>query len=866
MQTSSQDVELKDLDDDNSLGIPHNNTYHDEEQDSTYNLNIGKLQMEEKNIGKLNKDDMKEVEIDSKKNDEKTTLQSGVQKQENISFHWFTGVFIPMILNLLCVTYFMDLHRSIDHIGWGLGFFYFAFSITTSIGTLISICVIATNGEMKHGGCYYLISRTLGPEVGAVVGITLIISHASSISHKLHYVAATITTFYMGDYTGSERWDRTVWHFVMILVVLGLSMPHLKYVIMFLPLFAFLLGIGVLSILFGFFFRHSGDPSFFSGLSLKTLTENFLPVSLASLEYLQFLGALFPSANAVMTCANFSGNLRPVGRAIPIGGFTAMFLAAFIISGTFLLISGSFSFSQTNSNIDYSSIKASLFPIVTYIGFISACIGSAITMCVGGARIFAKMIEDHLLPPFFQKLIIRGEPIGCYCIIAFIAMIFAIIDNPTRATQLTNVFFSMPFALVNFAVWTAASANYPGFRPSFRFYNRWVALFLGILCIVRMFITNYIISLILIPLYIILWLIYHKVVKPQDTWGTVTQSRFFYTTLKEELNLYHYKPHPKTFRPNIIFISTHHPEEERCHIDLLNQILNGGGMAAIGRVLISSDPIDFSTLIEERDGTFLNGEAGYQTFYDITVAETFAEGVRDLLLLMGIGMMRPNTICLAFPEGWDDEDYSSGIDYEDFVNAIAMSFDANFSLTVLRNISIFSQEDKTSHIDVWWLIDDGGLTLLLPYLMTKQKLWKHSKLRLITIANTDDGNYYDHQQRKIETLLYKFRIRAEVIVIEMSFQNENPTPMAQTHWNKIADKFQFPSNSIQKHSTHRYLIVSDLVREYSSSSSFVFLSMMVPRANVDPRIFMAWLEVLSSTKVPFCFIRGNGENMLSWSV
>ena len=35
------------------------------------------------------------------------------------AFNWFLGVYVPAFVNLICVTYFMDLHRSVKQIGWG---------------------------------------------------------------------------------------------------------------------------------------------------------------------------------------------------------------------------------------------------------------------------------------------------------------------------------------------------------------------------------------------------------------------------------------------------------------------------------------------------------------------------------------------------------------------------------------------------------------------------------------------------------------------------------------------------------------------------------------------------------------------------
>lgn len=55
--------------------------------------------------------------------------------------------------------------------------------------------------------------------------------------------------------------------------------------------------------------------------------------------------------------------------------------------------------------------------------------------------------------------------------------------------------------------------------------------------------------------------------------------------------------------------------------------------------------------------------------------------------------------------------------------------------TVLDNISIFRKKQTKGTIDVWWLYDDGGLTMLLPYIISTRQDWAHCKLRVFALAN-----------------------------------------------------------------------------------------------------------------------------------
>ena len=48
------------------------------------------------------------------------------------------------------------------------------------------------------------------------------------------------------------------------------------------------------------------------------------------------------------------------------------------------------------------------------------------------------------------------------------------------------------------------------------------------------------------------------------------------------------------------------------------------------------------------------------------------------------------------------------------------------------------------YIDVWWLYDDGGMTLLLPYILSTRKQYSQCKIRVFALAK-DDGALSKHQ-------------------------------------------------------------------------------------------------------------------------
>ena len=45
----------------------------------------------------------------------------------------------------------------------------------------------------------------------------------------------------------------------------------------------------------------------------------------------------------------------------------------------------------------------------------------------------------------------------------------------------------------------------------------------------------------------------------------------------------------------------------------------------------------------------------------------------------------------------------------------------------------YKQEKGT--IDVWWLYDDGGLTMLLPYIISTRQNWSKCKIRIFALTS-----------------------------------------------------------------------------------------------------------------------------------
>ena len=100
---------------------------------------------------------------------------------------------------------------------------------------------------------------------------------------------------------------------------------------------------------------------------------------------------------------------------------------------------------------------------------------------------------------------------------------------------------------------------------------------------------------------------------------------------------------------------------------------------------------------------------------------------------------------------------------------------------IVGDITQFQQRAKkrSGTIDVWWLYDDGGLTLLIPYILTTRcseslilpsitmvtfrKQFSDCKLRVFSLANRKDE--LDRETRNMAALLAKFRIDFSSVLV-----------------------------------------------------------------------------------------------------
>ncbi|KAJ9588117.1 hypothetical protein L9F63_018508, partial [Diploptera punctata] len=194
---------------------------------------------------------------------------------------------------------------------------------------------------------------------------------------------------------------------------------------------------------------------------------------------------------------------------------------------------------------------------------------------------------------------------------------------------------------------------------------------------------------------------------------------------------------------------------------------------------------------------------------------------------------------------------------------------------ILDNVTQFRRKQTKGLIDVWWLYDDGGLTLLIPYILSTRSLFSGCQLRVFSLATKGDDLATDQRN----TLLSKFRIDYSDVVIIPDIHKK---PLESTRkefesWiepfkvkdkeDKISKQTYITDSELLalKDKTNRHLRMRELLLQYSKDSTFVVMSLPIPRKDVvSAPLYMAWLELLTKGMPPYLIIRGNQTSVITF--
>ncbi|XP_056693150.1 cation-chloride cotransporter 1 isoform X3 [Spinacia oleracea] len=668
--------------------------------------------------------------------------------------------------------------------------------------TAVSLSAIATNGAMKGGGPYYLIGRALGPEVGVSIGLCFFLGTAVAASL---YVLGAVETFLSavpsaGIFTETitkvngttvspihqpSVHDLQIYGIVVTIILIFIVFGGVKMINRVAPAFLIPVLFSVFCIFIGIFASKEDKPvEGITGMSLTTFKDNWSsayqmtnkagipdPNGSTYWSFNALVGLFFPAVTGIMAGSNRSASLKDTQYSIPVGTLasqlstTGLYLISVLIFGAFATREKLLTDRLLTATVAWP------FPVIIYVGIILSTLGAALQSLTGAPRLLAAIANDDILPVLnYFKVADGGEPYIATLFTAFICLGCVVIGNLDLISPTITMFYLLCYAGVNLSCFLLDLLDAPSWRPRWKFHHWSLSLFGATICLVIMFLISWSFTIVSLALACLIYK-YVCIKGKAGDWGDGFKSAYFQLALRSLRSLGANQVHAKNWYPiPLIFCRPWGklPENVPCHpklADFANCVKKKGRGMSIFVSILDGDYLEcaedakiacqqLSSYIEYKQ---CEGVA------EVVVAPDMSAGFRGIIQTMGLGNLKPNIVVMRYPEIWRRENLTEIP--STFVGIINDCIVANKAVVIVKGLeewpNVFQRQFGT--IDLYWIVRDGGLMLLLSQLLLSKESFENCKIQVFCIAEEETDA--EILKGDVKKFLYDLRMQAEVIVI-----------------------------------------------------------------------------------------------------
>lgn len=601
--------------------------------------------------------------------------------------------------------------------------------------TALSIAAIATNAPVKAGGAYYMISRSLGIEIGGSIGIPLYLAQAFSVAlYIIGFSESMITIF--------PALNIKLVGIITTILLGTLSLFSTKAAI---RAQFFILGVIGMSLLSLFF----GKP--LEGVQTEIWS---IPTS-STVSFWKVFAVFFPAVTGIMAGVNMSGDLKDPARSIPKGTFLAVG-AGYIVYMTVPIILARSASSATLIENPLIMQQIAFWGGAILLGVWGATLSSAVGSLLGAPRVLQALTKDEVLPRQFAFLG-KGSgneqiPRAATIFTIILTLILVYLGNLNTIAPILTMFFLTTYGVLNVTAGIEKLLESPSFRPKFKVH--WAFSFIGTLgCFAVMFLINALATVIAI-LFISIVYTWLRRRRLKTTWGDV-RSGMLLQIVRYALLRLEKEDNPKSWRPNILVLSG--SLSKRWHlIDFANGITQEKGLFTVATILsdkeVSQEKVsDFEQHITD----YLNNKK-IRALVRVTRAENTFPGAIQLVNSYGLGPLVPNTVLLGESKVTDHK--------ESYAQMISHFYKSKRNVIIMQDFVSDDFRNKKS-VDIWWggLKGNGGLMMILGYLMYNSPYWNNIKINIKMVVSTHEAAV--NTQKNLTEMFSKMRVDFKTKVI-----------------------------------------------------------------------------------------------------
>ena len=687
------------------------------------------------------------------------TTSSDVTTEGTGRFGTFAGVFTPNVLTILGIILFLRIGWVVGQAGLWNALIIIALANCISFLTGLSLSAIATSMNVKAGGNYYLISRSLGLEVGGAIGIPLYLSQAISVAF---YIIGFTEAIY-ASVPAFQAYDPIIISTVVALIFAVIAYIGADFA---LKIQYFILAILVAALV-----------SFFAGGWGSFIEPTTAPNYSPGVTFWIAFAVFFPAVTGIEVGVSLSGDLKNPEKSIPFGTISSIVITAII----YVLVAIWFATHMTSEELINNNLameKIALWPSLILLGVSASTLSSALGSILAAPRTLQAIAFDGVVPKWMAaQLGSPTEPRMGVLITSVIAVVVILAGDLNAVAPIISMFFLNTYGMVNLVSAIEKVVGNPSFRP--RFNIPWYMSLLGALgCYGVMFLINTPATIIAI---VISYGIYFYLQRRElsRTWGDVRSGIWFAIARSALLNLEAQRWHVKNWRPNIL-VFTGQPHNREQLVELSDWLSLGKGIVTFCELIVG----DLNQLAkrevraEARKNirTFIQ-ERGMSAFAEAEIVPDFKVGALMMVQAHGTSGLEPNSVLF----GWSRTPAGRASQLELMRSLVALGKSALFLH--------YHQErgyGEKKIINVWWRgrSANADLILLLVHLIKQHRAWKSVQVRLLQVIS--DEKKVPESRAELEKLLSDVRVEAEPVVIVREDPLQSITHL-MAEWSRDAD-------------------------------------------------------------------------------
>ena len=662
----------------------------------------------------------------------------------------FLGVYTPTILTIFGVIMYMRAGSLVGTVGlWPMVFIVLISNSITLITTL-SFSSIATNKKVGVGGAYYIVSRSLGFEIGGAVGLPLFLSQALSITLYSFGLAEVIKMLF------ETNFSLNLVTFGIIAVVAAVSFVGAGFAMKTqIPVMIFV-AVSILFLIIGAFMK----GSFIGCFSTFPSSVGEIFQKHGELSFFTAMAIFFPAVSGIMAGLGLSGDLENPQKSIPIGAIAATLTGfAFYITLPLFLSMGSASDPEMLKDpMVWSRISPVNGNIVILPGLFGAIFSSAVGSMLGAPRTFIAMACDQVgnkkALGFLKSK--KGE-YASFALSLIIACGAVFLGDLNTVASILTIFFLTVYGIVNITAALETLSNEPSWRPQFKI-PAIISLIGGIACIIVMFLIDPLLSVVAIIIEVILYFILRHVAAHNSAAGDARRGVYENLIKNSLVQLKDLKMTPRNWRPYIqVFINDN--EKQIKLVRFASDFGLSSGIVTVTKIIFGR--LGEENLEIEKEVDFMENfykKYSLSVFPELTVMENFEEGILAAVQSNGIAGLRSNTIMMCWPD--DVEKYLPR-----YLSVMRRMATLKKSTVIGKVSPDFNVKNSQKTIHVWWggLQRNGDLMLLLAYLLTKSPAWDDAVIKLLRMI--PDESARGSAEAELRKLSADSRISAEPMVI-----------------------------------------------------------------------------------------------------